>query len=125
MTEAAVVVGPEGSALHWHLPPGRSAVSLPDAPDLWEVLWRHRAALVGVAHTHPGRGRPDPSHEDLTTFAAIESALGARLTWWIASEDRLIELGWSGPDRLAYAARDVADAPPWLPGLRDRSYDPR
>jgi hypothetical protein len=100
--EAAVVLSPSGEVLHWHFPPGRTVAGLPDSSDLWIVLWRERARLGGVAHTHPGRGIPSPSHEDVTTFAACEAALGSRLDWWIATEDSLVLYRWVGPGRLDY-----------------------
>ena len=82
MLEAAAVIDTTGSLIHWHVPAGRSAVSLPDSRSLWSVLWDSRDRLAGVAHTHPGTGRPVPSWEDLTTFSACEAGLGVRLSWW-------------------------------------------
>lgn len=125
MMEAAVVVGLHGEPLHWHSPPGRSTVALPDARDLWDVIWENRENLAGVAHSHPGSGVPGPSYEDVTTFAAIESALGRRLTWWIISQDRVVALVWAGPDKLRYGWREVqdpAESRRWLDQLRKNSY---
>jgi hypothetical protein len=126
MMEVGVVVSLDGEPLHWHLPPGRSGASLPDARDLWDVLWEHREHLAGVAHSHPGSGRPGPSREDVTTFAAIEAALGRRLSWWITSQDRVIELRWVGPEKHKYGWREVqADQEPcrWINELRRLSYE--
>lgn len=125
MTEVGVVVDRDGAALHWHLPPDRQTAALPDSRDLWDVLWHHREQLLGFAHSHPGRGRPSPSWTDLTTFAAIEAALGRRLGWWITSADRVVAVVWEGPDIHDYTVLDREDAAfGWLPELRDRS-DPR
>jgi proteasome lid subunit RPN8/RPN11 len=127
MMEAAVVVGLDGSPLHWHSPPDRTSVAIPDSAAFWNVLWEHRDNLAGVAHSHPGSGLPTPSHEDETTFSAIEAALGRRLSWWITSTDRVIVLRWKGPAPLLYRGREVDPASEpciWLEGLRTlSSYD--
>lgn len=121
MTEVGVVVGPAGLALHWHLPPDRSAGALPDSRPLWDVLWERRAEVVGFAHSHPGSGWPGPSWTDLTTFAAIEAGLGRRLRWWITSADRVVEVAWKGPDKHDYAVEERDDSFPWLGELHRRS----
>lgn len=101
-TEAGVLIDRNGKPIYWHLPDNRSIALLPDSHELWDQIWRNRRRLLGFAHSHPGCGIPGPSHEDITTFAAIESALGKRLIWWIVSEDAVVELVWTGPDRLCY-----------------------
>jgi len=92
MIEAGVVIGDAGDPLFWHLPEGRTSGSIPDTRVLWDVLWDNRDVVRGFAHSHPGSGPPAPSHTDLGTFVAIEQALGKRLTWWITSSNRLLEL---------------------------------
>jgi len=137
MMEAAVVVGLDWEPLYWHVPPGRSSVALPDTRDLWDVIWENRRNLLGIAHSHPGSGVPGPSHEDITTFAAIESGLGRDLRWWITSRDRLIELrcahghdlmGWERiHPKHDYSLRRIRGdgrAQTWLPKLRELSYEP-
>ena len=124
--EAAVVVNLDGEPLHWHVPPGRASAAIPGTRDLWDVIWENRERVAGVAHSHPGSGLPGPSHEDVTTFAAIEAALGRRLGWWITSRDRVIELRWLGPGKHRYGWREVQDdAEPrrWIQELRRLSYD--
>jgi hypothetical protein len=125
MMETACVIAIDGSPLYWHVPPGRTSVTLPDSRLLWEVLWAERERIGGVAHTHPGRGEPVPSHEDLTTFAALEAALGRRLDWWIATADELALFRWSGPDKLHYmrSALPILEAA-WLARLRELSSTP-
>jgi len=118
MMEAAVVVAADGSVLHWHQPAGRSAMSLPDSRDLWEVIWAHRGLIAGIAHTHPGSGWPRPSWEDVTTFAACEDGLGRRLSWWIATSDRVRRYHWSGPRKHDYAGGFPVGPTPWLGHLR-------
>lgn len=120
--EAGVLVDLEGKTLFWHLPMDRSGGYLPDSRDLWTVIWENRANILGFAHSHPGSGETGPSMEDLTTFAAIEAALGRRLVWWITSADQLIELHWAGPEKLAYWQGPSVSDPEWLPELRKHSY---
>src|SRR5262245_44162606 len=121
MLEAACVVAIDGSVIYWHMPAGRSSGALPDSRSLWEVLWSERARLDAVAHTQPGRGSPEPSQEDLTTFAAVEAALGRRLRWWIATADRMAVFQWCGPDRFSYRGSDPPHGAAWLDELRQRS----
>lgn len=130
--EAGVVLDRQGQPLHWHLPPGRTAGSLPESPDLWDIFWANRDNISGFAHSHPGSGVPGPSYTDVTTFAAIEAGLGARLDWWIVSEDSIALFKWYGPDRLAYRGDTLrvwgppspvlTGDPPWVFELRRQSY---
>jgi hypothetical protein len=116
--EAAVVVGGEGEPLYWHLPLGRDAGSLPDSRELWDVIWENRARIAGIAHSHPGRGVPGPSHEDVTTFSAVDLALGRRLAWWIASFDRVVVARWRGPGPYDYVVEPLESDPRWVAELR-------
>lgn len=108
----------------WHLPPGRSAGYLPDSPDLWQVMWDNREFVDGFAHSHPGSGRAacDPSNEDVTTFSAVERALGKRLRWWICSRDCLVEYLWGGGAYEAVKPScDPRAIPSWVHTLREVS----
>lgn len=118
MMEVGAVIDLDYQVLHWHLPEGRTGGSLPDSPDLWQYLWENRKVISGVAHSHPGGGVPGPSQTDVTTFAAVESGLGVRLSWWITSESHLIVARWVGPERLNYQATLVSLEPPWADELR-------
>jgi len=120
MHEAGAVISREDSVLFWHLPEGRTAGSLPDSRTLWQVIWEAFKVdkLLGFAHSHPGSGVPGPSYSDVTTFAAIEAALGRRLDWWITSADCVILLRWGGSDKLSYRATIVTEAPSWVDELR-------
>ena len=102
MMEAAVLLDLNGKPLYWHVPSGRSGGSLPDSRDLWDVIWENRNNISGLAHSHPGSGLPGPSYTDVTTFAAIEAALGRRLDWYIISSDYIALFRWHGPDSLTY-----------------------
>lgn len=119
--EVGVLVDLDFEPIYWHQPEGSDTAALPDSRVLWEVIWQCRDRVLGFAHSHPGRGEPGPSHEDLTTFAAIESALGKRLVWWITSEDVSVELGWMGPSRLDYRKGLALYEPEWMTKLRDLS----
>lgn len=123
--EAAVVLDWDWTPLYFHTPAGRTGGSLPDSHDLWSVLWENRRHLLGVAHSHPGGGQPAPSHEDVTTFSAVERALGVRLLWPIATLDAVQAFHWEGPGSLQYArwggqftSEMLAS---WLPELLRRS----
>jgi hypothetical protein len=127
--EAGVVVDVNGHVIHWHTPPGRTAGSIPDTPDLWSVFWNHREELLGFAHSHPGAGFPGPSHTDVTTFRAVERALGRRLVWWITSENVLAVCQWTRRSRKepgtwipVPAADDDWQTRHWLKKLRRISY---
>ncbi len=81
MIETALVFDKNGKTIHWHLPPGRNSGVIPDTRELWEILWENRAILGGVAHTHPWDGPAWYSRTDVTTFRAIDNALGQNLLW--------------------------------------------
>lgn len=108
MIEAGVVIGLDGKPIHWHTIRGRTSGSIPDSRDLWDVLWENRGNLLGFAHSHPGYGTPSPSWTDVTTFAAVEAALGmrGRVTWWVASANELVAVRWSGPGRLDFSVEE-------------------
>lgn len=119
--EAGVLVNLDCEPIYWHLPEGRHVGALPDSRDLWLQIWNNRDQVLGFAHSHPGSGHPAPSYEDLTTFAAVESALGKRLVWWITSEDQFSEWCWIGPDKLDYRKGPAIYEPEWMAELRDHS----
>ena len=123
MLETGAVIGRDYSVLHWHEPRVRSSVFLPDSQDLWGVLWENRGQLVGFAHSHPGGGIPHPSYEDLTTFAAVEAALGCRLRWWIVSDDAVVVVMHRGSTiRLDYEVNKIPEpTPDWVYDLRSKS----
>ena len=85
MREMAMVFSHEGKALFWLGPRGHTEGSIPDSEILWQRIWSNRAEIGGVAHTHPWDGKPGPSHTDVTTWDAIERALGKRMLWPIVS----------------------------------------
>lgn len=116
--ETGVLISLDGQPIHWHLPPGRSCGYLPDSRDLWNIIWDNRNILDGFAHSHPGFGIPTSSDEDVTTFAAIESALGRNLKWWITSANNTILLIRIGDN---YQPDFVTQEPNWIRKLRELS----
>lgn len=129
MIETGAVINIHGDVIHWHMPAGRSGGALPDSRQLWDVLWQAQQIgwLAGFAHTHPGSGVPGPSQTDVSTFVAIENALGRSLKWWIASSDRMVRVSRvemdSVPGREVYTSTQimVEDEPIWVAELRRRS----
>ncbi len=126
--EVAVLVGEDGEPLYWHAPAENSSVSIPDSTELWAQIWEHRERLRGIAHSHPGDGFASPSHEDITTFRAIELALGRSLMWWITTKEHAVTIRLCGPNPLdfSYLHLDAEreSLPRWLNELRKRSkYD--
>ncbi len=116
MQEAGVVIGWCGDPIFWHIPGNRQAGYLPDSRNLWNVLWENRDLIQGFAHSHPGSGVPSPSSEDLSTFKAVEKALGRRLVWWIVSSDSIIYY-------LTETGRTMqpCSEAPWVKALREVS----
>jgi len=125
MMEAGVLVGFNEEELFWHLPKNRTSGSLPDSRELWDAIWKDRAIVQGFAHSHPGSGCPAPSHEDVTTFAAVESALGKHLSWWITSSDTLIVVRRKhvGPGYSMSLVKGDME-PGWVSRLREESKQP-
>ncbi len=119
MIEVGVVINHMGYPSFWHTPLGRTGGSIPDDRTLWDVLWEDhkRDTLSGFAHSHPGSGVPGPSYTDVTTFAAIEAALGKRLIWWITSSTHVIRIDWTGPEKYDYTSI-VIEEPEWAFKLR-------
>lgn len=70
--EVCFLIGPDQALLWADLGPG--PLALPDSRARWEALWRHREALVEVAHSHP-LGPATFSEEDRTTMQALAAAL--------------------------------------------------
>lgn len=111
MKEVAVVCDREGHTLAWHQPSAASAGGMPDSRGLWDAIWSNRDVVGGVAHTHPPGSAASPSWEDVTTFSAIELAIGRRLHWWIFTNAEGACYRWVGPGAYAYAR---VDSPPFV-----------
>ncbi len=124
MMEAGAAVDVNGNVIFWHHPRGRTSGSLPDSRQLWDVLWENRDRLLGFAHSHPGSGVPGPSHEDLTTFAAVEAAIGRPLVWWITSSDRMVFIRRRAGGSYERFEVSTDLEPKWVAGLRAISLEP-
>lgn len=126
MLENAVLLDHNEEPLYWHTPEGRSSVSIPDSRTLWDVIWQFRDEVKGLAHSHPGLGRPWPSYEDLSTFRAVEKALGQKLWWWITTRGEVAVVHTRGDDfdvwTLQSGSALTLDTP-WLRELRRISYE--
>lgn len=122
--EAGLLVANDGGPLFWHFM-NSTGGSIPDSKILWDKIWNLRDIVQGFAHTHPGTGVPGPSFEDITTFSAVELALGRRLSWWIATDSHLSLVKWIGPHKYTYWVEVVSgEDPSWLKNLRQLSIDP-
>jgi len=121
VTEVGVVLDLNERPILWHLPEDRTLTSLPDSPDLWQFIWDNRDRISGIAHSHPWYGDATPSHEDVTTFAAIERALGKRLRWWVVTFDRIMTVNWFGPGDLDYGCIAYGSNPEWVAEIREKS----
>lgn len=123
--EVGLLLDLKQEIIYWHNPEGRSEAYLPDSRTLWEVIWENRNKISGFAHSHPGNGIPAPSQEDITTFAAVEAALGKRLNWWIVNKYSNALIVWRGPDKHDYTrlAGIIEEfRAPWVQKLRIASY---
>jgi Prokaryotic homologs of the JAB domain len=110
--EVCFLIGHHGTVL-WRDLSGRAA-ALPDSRARWEAIWRHRAELAEIAHSHP-RGPACFSAEDLTTMAAVDDALGRRLSYCVVTADKVLR-------RTAGGATLEPDLEPsWVPALRAAS----
>lgn len=122
--ETAVVFDYDMKPIHWHLPLGRSAVYMPDSRDLWTVLLENRDNVFGVAHSHPGRGEPQPSWTDVTTFSACELGLGKKLLWPIITADRVsFFMNLKHQHKYLYERVYLDQELFWLDKLKELSYD--
>jgi hypothetical protein len=88
-----------------------SPVALPDSRARWEAIWRHRAQLAEISHSHPV-GPLAFSQEDETTMEALIQALGARLRFSVVAPEGMLVR-----DREGQEAR-VAEEPWWTQLLR-------
>jgi hypothetical protein len=68
---------------------GVSAAALPDSRARWEAIWSNRGELAQIVHSHPIGPRAF-SHEDETTMAALDAALGKALKFSVLAPDGLV-----------------------------------
>jgi len=92
-----------------------SQTKIPDLPERWETIWKHRGEITEIAHTHPGDFL-DFSMEDLTTMEAVEAGTGKHFAWSIITPRGFL---------TRVEGRDVRreDSPWWLSLIRKVSYE--
>ena len=106
VVEARMVFDRIGVPIFWDLPEERTATCIPDSRQFWLDCLHVADIFGGFIHTHPWGGVPEPSQEDVTTFAAFEGGLalrGERYVWPIATFEAVRYFTWVGPGRLDYA----------------------
>jgi len=99
--EAGVLLSVTEEPIYWHVPNNRSSSALPDSRELWNKIWENKDKVLGFAHSHP-LGIICPSQEDITTFSAIEIAIGKRLLWPILTKEVITYWQWNGPAKFNY-----------------------
>jgi len=85
--EVCFLIG-KGGAVLW-ADGGGEALALPDSRARWEAIWRHRAELEELAHSHP-LGPLAFSHEDATTMDALDAALGRPLRYSVVAPEGMV-----------------------------------
>jgi hypothetical protein len=123
--ESAVVLDDIYNVITWHLPEARGAGHIADSRELWETIWKNRGVLGAIVHSHPGGGTPMPSSTDVTTFSAVELAIGQRIRWGIMSKEQLCWFEWKGPEKHDYkltGLEALADIDGWRQELHEFSY---
>ncbi len=87
MREVCILVSKSGAIL-WS-DAGPSALALPDTRARWEAIWRYRAELGWIVHSHPVGPRAF-SEEDVTTMDALDAALGRPMRYAVLAPDGLV-----------------------------------
>ncbi len=85
--EVCLLIGRDGTVL-WS-DASDSPVWLPDSRARWEAIWRLRAELAEIAHSHPV-GPLGFSAEDETTMAALTEALGRPVRFSVVAPDGMV-----------------------------------
>ena len=106
--EVCFLIG-RGGAVLWADASG-SPVALPDSRERWEAIWRLRAELEEIAHSHPV-GPLHFSAEDESTMEALDSALGRALRFSVVAPEGMIARQGDREER-------VRDEPWWAALLR-------
>jgi hypothetical protein len=112
MREVFFIVGRNGAVL-WS-DASRSAAALPDSRDRWEAIWRLRAEIEELAHSHPA-GPLAFSHEDETTMEALAHGLGRDVCFSVVAPDGMVRRQKGGDERV------LLEAEPWWTTLLRRA----
>ncbi len=107
MREVCILLSADGAILWAHA--STSPTLLPDSRTRWEAIWEHRERLVAIAHSHPV-GPSAFSAEDESTMAALDDALGRRLTYYVVSPGKTIS-------RTGDATTETMSPEPWWAAL--------
>jgi len=99
--EVALVFDKAGHTIDWHCPQGCTSGSIPDSHDHFMVMLANLDRLGGTVHVHPWHGVADPSYTDITTWSAMDRALGRRL-WAVATFTEVNFFRWIGPGKHDY-----------------------
>ena len=83
MTREVCFIISKSGAILW-ADASTSPIALPDSRTRWEAIWQHRDELFAIAHSHPA-GPAAFSDEDLSTMAALDSALGRALHYYVVT----------------------------------------
>ena len=112
LREVCFLLG-EDDAVLWS-DASQSPTALPDSRARWEAIWSRRERIVEIAHTHP-LGGVKFSHEDETTMAALDVALGRKLRYAVITPDTMLRRtpgeGDEQPTDL------IVEAEPWWTAL--------
>lgn len=108
MREVCFLIG-KGGAILW-ADASNSPAALPDSRARWEAIWRHRAELEVIAHSHP-MGPSAFSAEDDSTMAALDDALGKVMRYMVVAPGVTIA-------REGTTTTDVSPEPWWADLLR-------
>jgi protein-tyrosine-phosphatase len=106
--EVCFLIGRKGELL-WS-DASSSPLALPDSRERWEAIWKHRAELAEIAHSHP-LGPEQFSAEDTSTMRALDDALGKKLIFSLVTPRQYLV---RGPEDIAVPATP----PSWVRGLR-------
>jgi hypothetical protein len=85
--EVCLLIGRDGTVL-WS-DASDSPVWLPDSRARWEAIWRLRAELAEIAHSHPV-GPLGFSTEDETTMEALTAALGRPVRFSVVAPEGMV-----------------------------------
>jgi hypothetical protein len=88
-----------------------SPAALPDSRERWEAIWKYRAELEVIAHSHP-IGPSAFSAEDESTMEALDSALGRVMRYMVVAPGVTIAKAGDGP------VEQVSPEPWWAALLR-------
>ena len=102
--EVFLAIGTEGEIL-WS-DASTTAYALPDSRERWLAIWRVRAQLKWLVHSHP-HGPRAFSSEDVSTMQALDAALGKSLQYAVLAPDGLVSRDGAGGEDVR------SDVKPW------------